>query len=67
MERHYSTMRYIIKAVGATERFISAVVYCKYCDFERISSYYISSIPELLTISRTLKYHQNYKHKGIKY
>ena len=33
-------MRYIIKAVdrpvGATENFISAVVYCKYCDFERI-------------------------------
>ena len=48
-------MRYIIKAVdrhvGAPELFISAVVYCKYCDFERISSYYISCLPELLTIS----------------
>ena len=48
-------MRYIIKAVdrpvGATEHFISAQVYCKYCDFERISSYYISCLPGLLTIS----------------
>ena len=37
------TMRYIIKAVdrpvGTTEHFISAVVYCKCCSFERISSY----------------------------
>ena len=54
MERHYLTMRYIIKAVdrpvGVTEYFIYAVVYCKYCDFERISSYYISCLTELLRI-----------------
>ena len=60
MERHYLTMRYIIKAVdrpvGATEHFISAVVYCKYCSIERISSYYISCLPELLKISCQLKY-----------
>ena len=35
------------RPVGATEHFISAVVYCKYCDIERISSYYISFLPEL--------------------
>ena len=41
-------MRYIIKAVdrhvGAPKQFTSAVVYFsrpEYCDFERISSYYI--------------------------
>ena len=38
-------MRYIIKAVdkpvGASEHFISALVHCKYCAFERMSSYYI--------------------------
>ena len=55
MGRHYLIMRYIIKAVnrpmGATEHFIAALVYRKDCDFERISSYYISCLPELLTIS----------------
>ena len=44
MERHYLTMQYIIKAVdrpvGASEHFISALVYCKYRDFELISSVY---------------------------
>ena len=49
MERHNLTMRFIIKAVdrpvGATEHFISAVAYCKYCAFERISAYYISFLP----------------------
>ena len=48
-------MRYIIKAVNrpvvATEHFISAVVYCIYCSFERISPHYISCLPELLRIS----------------
>ena len=55
MERHYLTMRYIIKAVdkpvGASEHFISAVVHCKYSIIKRISSYYISCLPALLTIS----------------
>ena len=54
MERHYLTMPYIIKAVdrpvSAPEHFISALVYCKYCDLEHISTYYISCSPELFTI-----------------
>ena len=51
-------MRCIIKAVdrpaGAPEHLISALIYCICCDFERISSYYISCLPELLTIFRHL-------------
>ena len=64
-------MRYIIKAVdspvGATEHFPSAVVYCKYCDFARFSSYYISCLPELCDNILPLKYHQNDTHRSIRY
>ena len=59
IERHYLPMRYIIKAVDrpmvALEQFISAVIYCEYCIFKRISSYYISCLHALFTIS----YHWN--------
>ena len=52
-------MRYIIKAVdrpeGAPDPSISAVVDCKYCDFEHISSYSMSSLRELLTIYPAIK------------
>ena len=67
MEGHYLTMQYIIKAVdrpvGATEHFISAVVYCKYCSFERISSYYIYCLPENIL---PVIYQQNDKHRSIR-